>query len=97
MLVIFQIKVYFASGAYTLVSDSNHNCRCGKITVTFKFDYYFVTIGGGWKLISGVKEGQTQIDDPTYGSITWWCHPIDVHYATKGPQGAMYIFKLCRY
>ncbi|XP_065204869.1 B9 domain-containing protein 2 [Planococcus citri] len=43
--------------------------------------------GGGWKLVSGVKEGQTQIDDPAYGNISWWCHPIDVHYATKGPQG----------
>lgn len=47
----------------------------------------FVHIGGGWKLISGVKEGQTQIDDPAYGNFTCWCHPVDVHYATKGPQG----------
>jgi len=45
--------------------------------------------GGGWKLISGLKEGQTQVDSPAYDSVTYWCHPIDVHFATKGIQGTV--------
>ncbi|XP_022184281.2 B9 domain-containing protein 2 isoform X3 [Nilaparvata lugens] len=43
--------------------------------------------GGGWKLISGLKEGQTQVDNPVYDEVTHWSHPIDVHYSTKGVQG----------
>lgn len=51
-------------------------------------------LGGGWKLISGVKEGQTQIDDPAFGNFTCWCHPVDIHYATKGPQGWYFNIRL---
>ena len=43
--------------------------------------------GSGWKLLQGIKEGQTHIDNPTYEEMTYWAHPIDVHYATKGLQG----------
>lgn len=43
--------------------------------------------GGGWKLIAGLKEGQTQVDNPEYENVVYWCHPIDVHFATKGIQG----------
>ncbi|KAL1124534.1 hypothetical protein AAG570_001160 [Ranatra chinensis] len=43
--------------------------------------------GPGWKLIEGLKEGQTQVDNPSYDEITYWCHPIDIHYATKGIPG----------
>jgi hypothetical protein len=38
-------------------------------------------------VISGLKEGQTQVDNPVYGSVTYWCHPIDIHFVTKGIQG----------
>lgn len=40
-------------------------------------------------MISGLKEGQTQVDNPAYGSVTYWCHPVDIHFATKGIQGMM--------
>lgn len=43
--------------------------------------------GGSWKLISGFKEGQTQIDSPQLDNTAYWSHPIDVHFATKGIQG----------
>ncbi|XP_021916275.1 B9 domain-containing protein 2-like isoform X3 [Zootermopsis nevadensis] len=43
--------------------------------------------GGGWKVISGLKEGQTQVDSPACDGITYWCHPVDIHFATKGIQG----------
>ncbi|XP_050526640.1 modular serine protease-like isoform X15 [Daktulosphaira vitifoliae] len=43
--------------------------------------------GSNWKIIAGHKEGQTQVDIPSYDSRTWWCHPIDIHYSTKGIQG----------
>lgn len=43
--------------------------------------------GGAWRLLSGLKEGQTQVDTPQTGDIAYWSHPIDLHYATKGLQG----------
>uniref|UniRef100_H2Z3A6 B9 domain-containing protein 2 n=1 Tax=Ciona savignyi TaxID=51511 RepID=H2Z3A6_CIOSA len=43
--------------------------------------------GGAWKLIAGVKEGQTHVDNPENEQAAYWSHPIDVHYATKGLQG----------
>lgn len=43
--------------------------------------------GGAWKVISGIKEGQTQVDIPVISNTAYWCHPIDVHFATKGIQG----------
>ncbi|XP_065715508.2 B9 domain-containing protein 2 isoform X2 [Patagioenas fasciata] len=43
--------------------------------------------GGAWKLLSGPLSGQTQVDDPQAGDVAFWCHPLDVHLATKGLQG----------
>ncbi|KAG8222206.1 hypothetical protein J437_LFUL001298 [Ladona fulva] len=43
--------------------------------------------GSGWKLIEGLKEGQTQVDSPVLDDISFWCHPIDVHFAVKSLQG----------
>nr|CAB3225025.1 B9 domain-containing protein 2-like [Phallusia mammillata] len=43
--------------------------------------------GGAWKLIAGLKEGQTQVDNPENEEFAYWSHPIDVHYAAKGLQG----------
>uniref|UniRef100_A0A3Q4N7S2 B9 domain-containing protein 2 n=1 Tax=Neolamprologus brichardi TaxID=32507 RepID=A0A3Q4N7S2_NEOBR len=43
--------------------------------------------GEAWRLLSGLKEGQTQVDSPQIGDIAYWSHPIDLHYATKGLQG----------
>ena len=43
--------------------------------------------GGAWKVLQGLREGQTQVDDPQAGDTAYWSHPIDVHYATRGLQG----------
>ncbi|XP_067170562.1 B9 domain-containing protein 2 [Apteryx mantelli] len=43
--------------------------------------------GSAWKLLAGRREGQTQVDDPQADDVAYWCHPIDVHFATKGLQG----------
>ena len=43
--------------------------------------------GGAWKVLGGLKEGQSQVDDPAVGDTAHFCHPIDVHYATRGLQG----------
>uniref|UniRef100_A0A8I5Y6N1 B9 domain-containing protein 2 n=1 Tax=Rattus norvegicus TaxID=10116 RepID=A0A8I5Y6N1_RAT len=43
--------------------------------------------GAAWKLLSGVREGQTQVDTPQTGDMAYWSHPIDLHFATKGLQG----------
>lgn len=44
-------------------------------------------LGGGWRLLSGVREGQTQTDLPDVDDTAHFCHPIDVHLATKTIQG----------
>lgn len=43
--------------------------------------------GGAWRLLEGVKDGQTQVDHPIDEGRAHWTHPIDLHYATKGIQG----------
>ncbi|XP_034234571.1 B9 domain-containing protein 2 isoform X2 [Thrips palmi] len=43
--------------------------------------------GGGWRVIEGLTEGQTHVDNPSWQEAAVWCHPIDVHFATKGVQG----------
>lgn len=47
----------------------------------------FLITGAAWKLLSGVREGQTQVDTPQIGDMAYWSHPIDLHFATKGLQG----------
>lgn len=46
-----------------------------------------VFLGSAWRLVAGLSEGQTQVDTPQLGDTAYWCHPIDVHFATKGIQG----------
>ncbi len=48
-----------------------------------------VSAGSGWKLLQGIKEGQTHVDCPTYDPDAYWAHPIDLHYTTKGLQGKL--------
>ena len=43
--------------------------------------------GGAWKVLQGLREGQTQVDQPSIGETANWCHPLDVHFATRGLQG----------
>lgn len=54
---------------------------------TSLFCKWGVHTGGAWRLLSGLKEGQTQVDIPQTGEMAYWSHPIDLHYATKGLQG----------
>ena len=51
------------------------------------FCKWSIQTGGAWKLLQGLREGQTQVDNPEEGEVAYWCHPIDVHYASKGLQG----------
>lgn len=55
-----------------------------KQTLFCKWQVHF---GSSWKVVSGLKEGQTQIDSPEFENKSYWCHPIDIHFATKGLQG----------
>uniref|UniRef100_A0A914DKI1 B9 domain-containing protein 2 n=1 Tax=Acrobeloides nanus TaxID=290746 RepID=A0A914DKI1_9BILA len=43
-------------------------------------------IGGGWRVVEGDTEGQTQTDLPITEKA-YFCHPIDIHLATKSIQG----------
>ncbi|XP_059574715.1 B9 domain-containing protein 2 [Alligator mississippiensis] len=54
---------------------------------TSLFCKWGIHAGGAWKLLSGLPEGQTQVDQPQLDDVAYWCHPIDVHFATKGLQG----------
>ncbi|XP_059484468.1 B9 domain-containing protein 2-like isoform X2 [Neocloeon triangulifer] len=42
--------------------------------------------GTGWKVVTGLKEGQTQSDTPSCSNSCIWAHPIDIHLHTKGLQ-----------
>ncbi|CAG5132914.1 unnamed protein product [Candidula unifasciata] len=46
-----------------------------------------VHCGGAWKILSGLREGQTQVDNPESEDAAYFAHPIDIHFATKGIQG----------
>ena len=46
-----------------------------------------VHTGEAWRLLSGLKEGQTQVDVPRTGDMAFWSHPIELHYETNGIQG----------
>lgn len=46
-----------------------------------------VHMGSAWRVLQGDSEGQTQVDDPSDEPMASWCHPIDLHFATKGLQG----------
>ena len=52
------------------------------------FCRWSIQTGGAWKHLQGSKEGQTQVDSPAAGGqTTYWSHPIDAHYSTRGLQG----------
>jgi len=46
-----------------------------------------IQAGSGWHVLQGDQEGQTQVDAPSHEPIAYWCHPVDIHFATKGLQG----------
>ncbi|CAD5206952.1 unnamed protein product [Bursaphelenchus okinawaensis] len=46
---------------------------------------WIVYLGGGWRLIEGETEGQTQTDISVLEKA-YFCHPIDLHLATRTIQ-----------
>ncbi|XP_013787400.1 B9 domain-containing protein 2-like [Limulus polyphemus] len=46
-------------------------------------DYF----SGGWQVLEGAREGQTQVDIPHNENTAYWCHPVDIHLTTRGLQG----------
>lgn len=54
---------------------------------TFDFD-----LGGAWKIVAGLREGQTQVDNPRNHEAAFFGHPIDIHFATRGIQGKEWSF-----
>ncbi|EYC06049.1 hypothetical protein Y032_0078g1164 [Ancylostoma ceylanicum] len=43
--------------------------------------------GGGWRVVEGAVDGQTQTDLPSAFEKAYFAHPIDLHLATKTVQG----------
>jgi len=46
-----------------------------------------LNVGSAWRVIAGLREGQTQVDSPQAHEFAYWSHPIDIHLATRGLQG----------
>lgn len=67
---------------------------CAKVCINIHNKNFFTLClsGGAWRLLSGLKEGQTQVDMPQTGDMAYWSHPIDLHYTTKGLQGICIMF-----
>lgn len=64
----------------------NNNLKCNENQI--EYNYCFGNcLGPNWKIVEGLKEGQTQVDSPIDGENIYWSHPVDVHFATKGIQG----------
>jgi hypothetical protein len=81
--VTFQITLFIANGLLVAVNLFYfYNNLIPK-----KIKNHSSNKGGGWKLLQGIKEGQTHVDNPCYEQFASWSHPIDIHYTTKGLQG----------
>uniref|UniRef100_A0AC35U5U1 B9 domain-containing protein 2 n=1 Tax=Rhabditophanes sp. KR3021 TaxID=114890 RepID=A0AC35U5U1_9BILA len=53
--------------------------------LTSLFCKYVIKIGGGWKILEGERDGQTQTDTSQLAK-SYFCHPIDIHLSTKTIQ-----------
>lgn len=51
------------------------------------FCKWYIQIGNNWRVLSGKKEGQTQVASTEFEDICRWSYPIDLHLATSGIQG----------
>lgn len=47
----------------------------------------FISLAGGWRVIEGHTEGQSQVDVASIFEESYLAHPIDVHLITKTLQG----------
>lgn len=64
-----------------LVGGSGFDLDC-KLSCRWK-----IINGGGWRVVEGLIEGYTQLDNPQSGDIAYWSHPIDVHLLATGIGG----------
>ncbi|KAF1759629.1 hypothetical protein GCK72_016096 [Caenorhabditis remanei] len=48
---------------------------------------YQLSLGGGWRVVQGEAEGQTQTDCPSVFEHAYFGHPLDLHLATSSIQG----------
>ena len=62
-------------------------CSASGFSHSALFCKFGLHTGGAWKVLSGLKEGQTQVDSPGVGEVAYFSHPIDLHFATRGLQG----------
>jgi len=46
-----------------------------------------VHVEGSWSILAGLREGQTQVDNPENEDFAVWSHPVDLHFTTKGLKG----------
>nr|CAD7458437.1 unnamed protein product [Timema tahoe] len=85
----FQNKIYALHGLKSMaeVHILGQILGASEFPKNTLFCKWGIHAGGGWKVISGLKEGQTHVDNPEYDEAAHWCHPLDVHFATKGIQG----------
>ncbi|XP_045600341.1 B9 domain-containing protein 2 isoform X2 [Procambarus clarkii] len=51
------------------------------------FCKWILQLGGGWRVVEGLVEGQTQADQSEVSDAVSWCHPVDIHLTTRGIQG----------
>ncbi|CAI4225879.1 unnamed protein product [Auanema sp. JU1783] len=66
---------------------------CGQLEIGSGFKsnrlscVWSLEIGGGWRVIEGHANGQSQTDIPSLFESAFFSHPIDLHLATKTIQG----------
>ncbi|XP_064094912.1 B9 domain-containing protein 2-like [Macrobrachium nipponense] len=60
----------------------------GFTKVSSLFCKWSLQLGGGWRVVEGLSEGQTQADqsEASEDRVTW-CHPVDLHLSSRGIQG----------
>ncbi|XP_029637783.1 B9 domain-containing protein 2 isoform X1 [Octopus sinensis] len=51
------------------------------------FCKFGIQSGNAWKVLSGLTEGQTQVDNCQNEEAAYWSYPLDIHFTTKGLQG----------
>eukprot|EP01135_Chromosphaera_perkinsii_P002039 Nk52_evm86s215 gene=Nk52_evmTU86s215 len=62
-------------------------CGASEFEYSGLFCVWGINAGPSWRLLEGLDEGRTQVDNADCGMISSWTHPIDIHYAVKGIQG----------
>ncbi|KAK5965493.1 hypothetical protein GCK32_021631, partial [Trichostrongylus colubriformis] len=82
----FRMAEVYVSGQIESANGFGDNRLCCRWTLQ---------TGGGWRVVEGAVEGQTQTDLPSVFEEAYFAHPIDLHLATKTIQGERSIEKRC--